>query len=297
MSKIGDKIIKAIGDKGKNLEGEMSFFEHLEALRWHLMRAAAVILLFTIFAFAYYREIWDGVVMAPANENFFTYRMMCDLGAFLEHMNSFFVAKSFCIGKIKVSLINTELAGQFTLQINSSIMIGLTLGIPYILWEIWKFIRPALHDRERKAASGFVFYSSGLFLLGVMFGYFVVTPLSIRFLSSYTVSSSIQNLFSIDSYVSTVTTLTLASGVAFQLPIIVYILASIGILTPKFMRDKRRYAIIIILILAAFITPTPDALTMLVVAFPLFLLYELSIRVAAVVEKKRKKRNEELMES
>ena len=297
MSKIGDKIIKAIGDKGKNLEGEMSFFEHLEALRWHLIRAAAVILLFTIFAFAWYDKIFDGIVMAPAHPSFFTYRMMCDFGAFLEHLNSYFVAKNFCVGKINVSLINTELAGQFTLQINSSIMIGLTLGIPYILWEIWRFIRPALHDRERKAASGFVFYSSFLFVLGVLFGYFIVTPLSIRFLASYTVSDTIQNLFSIDSYISTVTTLTLASGVAFQLPIVVYILANIGILTPKFMREKRRYAIIIILILAAFITPTPDALTMLVVAFPLFLLYELSIRVADVVAKKRKKRNEELMES
>ena len=297
MSKIGDKIIKAISNKGKNLEGEMSFFDHLETLRWHLIRSALAIVLFAIVAFVFYREIFDGIVMAPAHTNFWTYRMMCNIGGFLQSLTSWFDAKSFCVKDIKLNLLNTELAGQFTLQINSSIMIGITLGIPYILFELWKFIKPALHEKERRSASGFVFYSSILFALGVMFGYYVVTPLAVKFLVSYTVSDSIQNLFSIDSYISTVTTLTLASGVAFQLPILVAILSNLGILTPKFMRDKRRYAIVIILILAAFITPTPDALTMLVVAAPLLLLYELSIRVAVIAEKRRNKRNADIMVS
>jgi sec-independent protein translocase protein TatC len=189
------------------------------------------------------------------------------------------------------------MAGQFNLQLNSSIMIGLILGVPYMLYEVWKFIRPALHEKERKAASGFVFYASFLFLLGVLFGYYVVTPLSIRFFANYTVSESITNMFAVDSFISSETMLTLLSGLVFQLPIVVYILSSLDILTPKFMREKRRYAVIIILILAAIITPSPDALTMLVVALPLFILYEFSILVAAVVQRRRKKRDDELMTS
>lgn len=285
MSKTSDKIIKAIKDKGQSLEGEMSFFDHLEALRWHLIRSALAIVVFTIGVFAYYSWIYDNVIMAPSKSTFWTFRMMCDLGKFLH--------RDMCPSKINIQLINTEMAGQFTLQIDSSLMIGLVLGIPYLLFELWKFIKPALHEKERKAASGFVFYASFLFLTGVMFGYYVITPISLNFLAGYTVSSSIQNLFSIDSYISSVSTLTIATGLVFELPILVYILANLGILTPKFMRETRRYAIVIILIVAAVVTPTPDMLTMTVVAIPLFLLYELSISVAAVVEKRKKKRAEE----
>ena len=273
----------------------MSFFGHLEALRWHLIRVALAILVFATLAFIYYDDIFDGIIMAPAHTNFWTYRMLCNLGAVLQNMTSFFHAESFCVKTIDVKLLNTELAGQFNLQFNSSIMIGIILGVPYLLYELWRFIRPALHERERKAASGFVFYSSFLFLLGVLFGYYVITPLSIRFLASYTVSKVIENRFSIDSFISSETMLTLLAGLVFQLPIVVYILSSIGILTPKFMREKRRYAIIIILMISAAITPSPDAITMFVVALPLFILYELSISVASVVQKRRKKKDDELM--
>src|SRR6202000_822710 len=285
MSKTSDKIIKAIKDKGQSLEGEMSFFDHLEALRWHLIRSAFAIVVFTIFVFIYYDWIYDHIIMAPSKSTFWTFRMMCELGQFLH--------RDMCPGKINIQLINTEMAGQFTLQIDSSLMIGLVLGIPYLLYELWKFIKPALHERERKAASGFVFYASFLFLLGICFGYFIVTPLSIKFLSGYVVSDTIQNLFSIDSYISSVSTLTLASGLVFELPILVYILANLGIATPKFMRETRRYAIVIILIIAAVVTPTPDMLTMTVVAIPLLLLYELSIGVAAAVERRKRKKAEE----
>jgi sec-independent protein translocase protein TatC len=286
MSKTSDKIIKAIKDKGQSLEGEMSFFDHLEALRWHLIRAALAIVVFTIGAFVYYDWIYDHIIMAPSKPTFWTFRMMCDLGAFLH--------RDMCPNNPNIQLINTEMAGQFTLQIDSSLMIGLVLGIPYLLYELWRFIKPALHDKERKAASGFVFYASFLFLSGVMFGYYVITPISLNFLAGYTVSESIKNLFSIDSYISSVSTLTLATGLVFEMPILVYILANLGIATPKFMRETRRYAIVIILIIAAVVTPTPDMLTMTVVAIPLLLLYELSIGVASMVEKRKKKRAEEL---
>lgn len=275
----------------------MSFFQHLEALRWHLIRSAIAILTFAILAFAYFDRIFSGIIMAPTRTDFWTYRMMCNMGEYLHSLSSFFDPQSFCVKEIKFQLINTDLAGQFNLQLNSSIMIGLILGVPYLLYEIWRFIRPALHDKERKAASGFVFYASFLFLLGVLFGYYVVTPLSIRFFAGYTVSDAITNMFSTDSFISSETMLTLLAGLIFQLPIVVYILASLGILTPKFMREKRRYAVIIILILAAIITPSPDALTMLVVAMPLFVLYEFSIMVAAVVQRRQKKRDDEFMAS
>jgi sec-independent protein translocase protein TatC len=216
--------------------------------------------------------------------------MLCKIGAALHR-------DGFCIDKINIKLINTEMAGQFTLQINSSLIIGITLGVPYLIWEIWRFIKPALHDKERKAATGFVFYACFLFFTGVLFGYYVITPMSLNFLSGFTVSAAIQNLFDIDSYISSVATLTLATGAVFQLPILVYILANLGIMTPKFMKETRRYAIVIILVIAAVVTPTPDMLTMTVVSIPLFVLYEVSIVVAGLVEKRKIKKDQELANS
>lgn len=269
------------------MEAEMSFFDHLEALRWHLVRSAIAIVVITIAVFYFYDFIFNNVIMGPASPNFWTYRMLCKLGDLLN-------SPGFCINKININLINTEMAGQFTLQINSSLLIGVTLGFPYLLYEIWLFVKPALHEKERKAASGFVFYASFLFILGILFGYYVITPESVNFLSSYTVSDKIQNLFDIDSYISSVATLTLATGVVFQLPILVFILSSLGILTPKFMRNGRRYAIVVILVIAAVITPTPDMMTMTIVSIPLFVLYEVGIIVAGVVEKRKLKRAQEL---
>src|SRR6185437_1103602 len=263
---IFSRFTKAVKEKGEQMGAEMSFFQHLEALRWHIIRSAIAVLIFTIFAFAFYTKIFYSVIMAPTRTDFWTYRMMCNMGDVFHSLFSFIDPKGFCVQSIKFQLINTDLAGQFNLQFSSSIMIGLILGIPYLLYELWRFIRPALHEKERKAASGFVFYCSFLFLLGVLFGYYVVTPLSIRFFVNYTISDSITNMFSIDSFISSETMLTLVAGIVFQLPIVVYILSSLDILTPKFMREKRRYATIIILVLAAIITPSPDALTMLVVA-------------------------------
>lgn len=282
-----NKLIKAIKEKGQNMEAEMSFFDHLEALRWHLIRAAIAIVIFTSAAFYFYHFIFDTIILGPSRPDFWTYRMLCKLGDLLH-------SDGFCITKINITLINTEMAGQFTLQINSCLLIGITLGFPYLLYEIWLFIKPALHEKERKAATGFVFYASFLFILGILFGYYVITPESVNFLSSYTVSDKIQNLFDMDSYLSSVATLTLATGLVFQLPILVYILSSLGILTPKFMKSGRRYAIIIILIVSAVITPTPDMMTMTIVSIPLFVLYEVGIVVAGVVEKRKLKRAAEL---
>ena len=285
MSK--NKIFKAIKEKGKTIEAEMSFFEHLDALRGHLIRSAIAILIFTCIAFYFNHFVTETVIFGPFHPEFWTYRMFCKVG------NAFHM-EGWCLTEMPAKIISTEVAGQFNLLMNSCILTGVTFGIPYLLYELWKFIKPALHEKEKKAASGFVFYASLLFILGILFGYFIITPLSIRFLAGFTVSTTIANTFTTDSYLSSVVTLTLGSGIVFELPILIYILASLGIMKAAFMRRTRRYAIVIILIIAAIITPTPDAITMSVVAVPLLLLYEVGIMVAGRVEKRKNKRDKEL---
>ncbi|WP_134089899.1 twin-arginine translocase subunit TatC [Olivibacter sp. XZL3] len=284
MSEIsGKKIIDTIKQKGKTIEAEMSFFDHLEVLRWHLIRSAIAIAVFMGLSFAFYDFIFDTIIMGPKKPDFWTYRMMCSIG------EKFNLGPDFCVTDIPINIINTDMAGQFTLQLNSSLLIGLVLGFPYVLYEIWLFIKPALTDIERKSANGFVFYATLLFILGILFGYFMIAPLSVNFLAHYTVSPEIDNQITVDSYLSSVATLTLGTGIVFELPIIIYILSKIGIMTPQFMKATRRYAIIVILVIAAIVTPTPDILTMLTVSFPLFLLYELSIVIAGRVEKTKLK--------
>lgn len=283
MTKRSEDLIQAIKDKGRSIEAEMSFFDHLEVLRWHLVRSSVAIVIFTSLAWTYYDFIFDKIIMGPKNPNFWTYRMMCELG------EKYHLGPDFCIKDIPFTIMNTEMAGQFTLQINSSLLIGIILGIPYLLYEIWRFIKPGLTDLEKKSASGFTFYATFLFIIGILFGYFIMSPLSISFLANYKVSSIIQNQITIDSYLSTVATLTIGSGIIFELPILIFILSKMGIMTPKFMRASRRYSTVIILIIAAVVTPTPDLISMFTVSFPLFLLYEISIWISASVEKKRKK--------
>ena len=277
-------LIGAIKEKGKTLEAEMSFFDHIDVLRKHLLRALAVVLVLTAGAFYFTDFIFNTIIMGPKNPNFWTYRMMCKL---VERFPS--IGSDFCITKIDAKIINTEMAGQFTLQLYSCVMVGIILGIPYLLFEIWLFVKPALHDNERKSASGFVAFASFLFFLGIMFGYYLICPLSINFLTNFTVSPEIENTFTIDSYLSSVMTLTIGSGVIFQLPVIIYILSKLGVMTPAFMRSSRRYSTVLILIIAAVVTPTADPYTMLIVAAPLFLLYELSILISANIERKKNK--------
>ncbi len=277
-------LLKTIGNKGKSLEAEMSFFDHLDVLRKHLIRAVLAIAVFTGIAFYYYDILLDKIIFGPKKPDFWTYRMMCKLVQKFPSLGA-----DMCITKINGKIINTEMAGQFNLQLNSCVMAGIVVGVPYLLWELWLFIKPALHEKERKSASGFVFFASLLFAIGILFGYFIVCPLSVNFLTGYTVSNEIENTFTVDSYLSSVATLTLGTGIIFELPVIIFILSKLGIMTPKFMRASRRYAVIVILIIAAIVTPTPDIMTMLIVATPLFLLYELSILVSAYIERGRKK--------
>lgn len=268
----------------------MSFFEHLEALRWHLIRAVIALIIFTSLAAYNWHFLLNTVIFGPRNKSFWTYGILCKIGTTL-HMDGW------CFDGFKDKMVVTEVGAKFNLVMNTCIVAGLVFAIPYFLYEVWRFIKPALHEKERKAASGFVAYASGLFLLGVLFGYYIVAPMSIRFLIGFEVSDDIQDMIRVDSYMSTLTTLTMGSGLVFELPILIYLLASLGILNAKLMRKTRRYAILIILIIAAIITPTPDMITMSVVAVPLLFLYEIGIWVAAGVDKRRAKKNEELMSS
>jgi sec-independent protein translocase protein TatC len=266
--------------KNNSEKAEMSFLEHLEALRWHLMRAVIAIITLAIVLFFYREIVFDHFLFAPKHPDFWTYRMLCLLSDYLD------MGDALCIKELPFELINTELSGQFTMHIWVSFVAGFILAAPYVLWEIWRFIKPALHEKERKYSKGVVFFSSLLFFAGVLFGYYVIVPLSINFLGSYQVSSDVKNMIAMDSFVSTVTTITFASGIVFELPIVIYFLTQIGLMTPQFMRTYRKHAMVIILIVAAIITPSPDVTSQLLVAIPLYLLYELSIFVSMYVVKK-----------
>ncbi|MES3016595.1 MAG: twin-arginine translocase subunit TatC [Bacteroidota bacterium] len=270
-------LIKAIKEKGMSIEAEMSFFDHLDVLRGHLIRASIAIVIFAVAAFSYYSFIFDEIIMGPGRVDFWTYRMMCAAVA------KFSLGPEFCVTRLNYEIINTELGGQFTLQLNSSLMIGIILGVPYLLFEIWRFVKPALHENERKSAAGFVFWASLLFIIGLLFGYYIVSPLSVNFLTNFEVSKIINNKITIDSYFSIIATLSIGSAITFELPTVVFILSKLGIMTPQFMRASRRYSTVIILIIAAIVTPTPDLIIMLTVSLPLFLLYEVSIYISAMV--------------
>lgn len=284
------KLIEAIKNKGKNIESEMSFFDHLEVLRWHIIRAVIAVTIFAILSFTFYDFVFNEIIMGPKNLDFWTYRMMCKVGDALN-------LAGFCVEKIPFNIINTELAGQFMLQINSCLLMAVALGFPYLLFEVWLFIKPALTDIERKSTRGFVFYATILFIIGALFGYYIVVPLSVNFLANVSLSEEITNQITIDSYLSTIATLTLGCGIIFLLPILIFILSKIGVMTPEFMRASRRYAIVIILVIAAIITPTADIITLLTVSAPMFILYELSIMVSANVKRAKEQAEKEFYNS
>ena len=257
---------------------EMSFLEHLEELRWNILRAVGAIFVFTILGWVYVNEIYHYIIIAPARTEFWTYRMMCKLGKAVG-------AEGLCIDKIDFELQALGVGEQFSMALTSSVIVGLVFAFPYAFWEIWRFIKPGLKKYERQAARGAVFYVTFLFFSGVLFGYYIVTPLALNFLANFKLDESIINEFSISSYIGMVATLTLACGLAFQLPVIVFVLSRVGILTPSVMREYRRHSVIAILIAAAIITPSADIYSQILVALPLSLLYEVSIVVSGRVQK------------
>jgi sec-independent protein translocase protein TatC len=265
-------------------EHEMTFLEHLEELRWHLIRIFIAVVSGAVIAFMFKNIIFDHIILAPNNPAFITNRLLCQ---FSEIVN----VPALCINQIPIELISIKMSGQFTTHINISIVAGLIIAFPYIFWEFWSFFKPALYEKERKYARGAVFSASLLFMLGISFGYFVIIPLSINFLGTYSVSDIVTNQININSYIGSVTSVALASGITFELPIVVFFLARIGVVTPEFMKKYRRHAIVVILVVAAIITP-PDVFSQILVTLPLLVLYEVSIFIAGRVIRDRKKADE-----
>ncbi len=264
-------------DQIEEEEGEMSFLDHLEELRWHLVRSLLAIVVFAVAAFVSKGFVFGKVILGPSKTDFLTYEMLCRLSEFLN-------SSALCIEQLPFIIQSRQMTGQFAMHITSSFVIGIICAFPYAFWEIWRFVKPGLYPKERKAARGATFYVSMLFSMGVFFGYFIVTPISVNFLANYQIDPTILNEFDIISYVNTVTTLVLACGILFQLPIVVYFGTKAGILTSKLMRSYRRHAIVAILVLGAMLTP-PDPFSQILIAIPLVMLYQVSIYIAKRVEK------------
>jgi len=264
-------------------EKEMAFLDHLEELRWHVVRSVAAIFIMMILAFVFTGFIFDEIIFAPSEPTFITFRWLCRLGEITG-------VDGLCVTEIPMKLQSRFLMGQFTMQLTSSFVIGLCVAFPYVVWELWRFVSPGLYNREKKGSRGAVFYVSFLFLLGIAFGYFILSPMTIAFLANYTISDKIANEFDITSYVSTITALVLGSGLLFQLPVVIFFLTKVGIVTPKFLRHYRKHAVVIILITGVIITPSSDPLSQSLISVPLYILYEISIWISAMELRRKEKR-------
>ncbi len=254
---------------------EMAFMDHLEELRWHLLRGIVAVFICMILAFVNMKFIFKNVILAPAQADFWTYKVLCKLSSVT------------CVDQLNFALQSRLLSGQFTMHFVASFTIGFIIGFPYLFWEIWRFIKPGLYLNERQGAQGTVLFVTALFAIGTLFGYFVIAPMSINFLANYTLDESIVNEFDITSYVGTLCMIVLAGGLMFQLPVVVMVLSKIGVMTPAFMRKYRKHSIVVLMIIAAIITPSPDVLSQLLVGIPLYLLYEMSIFISAIMNKRR----------
>ncbi len=259
----------------KDGEKEMPFFDHLEELRWHLIRSLLSIVIFGVIIFIFKEFVFGTIIFGPRSESFLTYRLFCQMS---EHT---------CMSPPEFEMIATKVGERFLTHLKVSFWLGFILSFPYIFWEFWRFISPGLLDSEKKAAKGIVFSCSFLFFLGVAFGYFIITPFGLKFLTEYTLSSQeiVTESSSLTSYVGYLTNFTIPSGMLFQMPIAVYILSRIGLLTPDLMKKYRRHALVGIIVLAAIITP-PEVVTQILIAIPIFLLYEFSIMISRRAAKK-----------
>lgn len=254
---------------------DMSFLEHLEVLRWHLIRSFLAVFVFAISAFCFYNIIFDYIIIAPKNPEFITNRLFAEMAKYLG-------IESLAINQHAFQLININMSGQFSTHISVSLIVGVILGFPYLFYEFWKFIKPALYKNEQQNARFSIFYTSFLFALGICFGYYLITPLSVHFLGSYQISSQVINQINLSSYISLITSIVLASGIIFELPVLIYFLSKIGLVNPVFLKTYRKHSIVVILILSAIITP-PDIFSQILVCFPLIILYEIGIKISTRV--------------
>lgn len=264
----------------------MSFVEHLEALRWHIVRSVVAVLIGAIAIFANMDLVFDRIIMGPAHNDFITYKILCSIS------HKIGLGDAMCMDDIKLQLISTQMSAQFMMSFAVAFSGGFVIAFPYVIWEFWRFVKPALSNNERRKTKGVIFWVSLLFFFGVAFGYFIITPYTINFFASFTLSDLITNNFTVSDYVGNITQLVLGTGIVFQLPLVVFFLSKVGILTPEFLRVNRKYAIVVILIVAAVITP-PDVVSQLIVTGPLWLLYEISIGISGRVTRNLEKKEEE----
>ncbi|MBK6265290.1 twin-arginine translocase subunit TatC [Marivirga sp. S37H4] len=264
-------------------QAEMSFLDHLEAFRWHIVRSFAAIVVLSVVAFASKEFVFGTLILGPSRADFWFYQMACQFGKTIAN------STAFCIEELPFIIQSRKMTGQFTMHITSSIVVGIIVAFPYFFWEMWRFISPALYKNEKQYTRGATFFVTLLFMSGVLFGYYIVTPISVNFLANYQVDPSVLNEFDITSYVSTVTMLVLACGLMFQLPMVIYFLTKAGILNPGLLRKYRKHSIVVILVIGAFVTP-PDPISQLLISLPLMLLYEMSIYISTIVYRKNQKK-------
>jgi sec-independent protein translocase protein TatC len=275
-------------NRRKNDNGaEMSFIDHLEALRWHIIRSVIAVLIGAIIIFAYANTIVDKVILGPAHPDFFTYKWLCLTGRALH------LGDVLCINNVKVSFLSTAMTEQFMSTFTIAFVGGFIIAFPYVFWEFWKFVKPALTKKELKRTGGVIFWVSFLFFLGVVFGYYILTPFMVNFYFSYSLSPLIEIKPTFSDYLENLIWTTVGIGVLFQMPLLVMVLTKIGILAPKFLKKYRRHAFVIILIAAAIITPSTDPFSLMLVTIPLYLLYEASIAVSNKVYNDREKKEKE----
>lgn len=282
-------FFKRISSGESHENQEMSFVDHLEALRWHIVRAAIAILVAAGTIFYFIDWIFDNVIQAPARKDFISYTSLCNLSHKLH------LGDALCMPPVDIKFQFTTVSGPFSTAINVAIIGGIIVAFPYLFWELWRFVKPALSLKEKKYARGSIFWVSLCFFTGVAFGYFLLAPFTFNFLAGFTLGKAGINEYrpTLEDYTDTLTNLLLGCGLAFELPVLSYVLARVGIISSSFLRKYFKYAVIVILIVAAIITPSPDWTSQFIVALPLFVLYLISIWITARVDKRRAKKDKE----
>jgi sec-independent protein translocase protein TatC len=260
---------------------EMSFFDHIDELRKHLFRSVIAILIGAIFIGYYNKFIIRNILMGPIHSDFVTYRYLCSLGKYLG------MGDTLCLNTVSIKMQSNAVAGQFNVFLNVILIGGLIIAFPYVFWQFWRFVKPALKNNELKGTRGVIFWVSLLFFIGVLFGYYVIAPYTINFFAGFQIDESIENFWTIASYFNTMMPLVLGSGLMFQLPLVLYFLAKIEVVSSAFLKKYRRHSILVITIVVSIITP-PDMLSTIICSIPLILLYEISIFLIVGIEKKRK---------
>jgi sec-independent protein translocase protein TatC len=280
-------LLDFFNKRNKDSNAEMSFIDHLEELRWHIIRSVIAIMIGAVIIFIYSDFVVDKILLGPAHKNFVSYDWFCKLGHWVG------IGNTLCFGDVQVSFLSTAMTEQFVATFTVAFVGGFILAFPYVFWEFWKFVRPALSPKELKRTRGVIFWVSFLFFLGVAFGYYVLTPFMVNFYFTYKLSPLIEIKPTFSDYVENLVYTTVGIGVLFQLPLLVLVLAKIGFVTGRFLKKYRRHAFVLILIAAAIITPSTDPFSLTIVTIPLYALYEASIIIATRINKRQEKESKQ----